>query len=616
MLHWIGLAVGLMFGSAQAADKPIDKSEIHQPAMKKPAIPEPEKALTDAEKKRAERLAALEATQSKKSARVVVLKWQGKDVDYTNATLIRMVKTRIARPDAKFYPEIDLYQIGRKEPDPAVRAGDQRAIVPLSSLELLKAAVDEVAPIPWDGMSESEWGLKANELRDLTDEVWFVDRPELREPLFQLYVYTGLAAENQNNPAPPFYQQVGGMTVNYYWYLAGAMAYEEPGLMSKLTDQDLYASIDYYKQLLDAGRIKPMTLGFEEGGVWDAKTFAGDYEVFINGLPILIEDKDGLKQVAPGKVDVFLKRADGSFSLSDAVDITELEGKIYFVRDVARKKMGIDFIDQLMEHPNECTPELDGEIMNSLSIYAKLHPDAEVYVALPDAGNTNRILIWRWDRPSATLQKVLDNTGGFPVRFAVIGGTGIVFSGASVAVDQGAVEAPEGTLPTEVTPPSATPTLAPAGVPFNLQMRAHLSRLMLVWGIEGSLNITGNSTWQELYQVDGDGAAIDEDGNLAIKSRKFNTLGYGGIGVVLMKDAAVGIGPRGYVRFGGYNLPHAFDITGHLGMTLQGPLGGDGRIRSLIDVDGFGGVVLPYGDSLMSGPAPTFGLVASIGITF
>jgi hypothetical protein len=312
---------------------------------------------------------------------------------------------RIARPDANFYPEVDLYQAGRKEPDDTVRAPDQRGTVPNDAIAKVLAAVDQVSKIPWNGMSETDWGLKATELRQVADQIWFVDRPELREPLFKLYVQVGRAAENQGSGAPPFYDLIGGRTVNYYWYKAGAMAHTEPALLSKLTDQDLYASVDYYKQLLDSKQIKPMTLGFEEGGQWDAKAFAGDYQVYIDGVEVLIDNKDSLYNVAPGKVDIFMKRADGSNSLSDAIDLTKLDNKIYFLRDVARKKMGIDFIDQLMEHPNECTPELDGDIMTYLAIYAKLQPEAEIYVAVPEAGNPNRILIWRWDRPTITLQK-------------------------------------------------------------------------------------------------------------------------------------------------------------------------------------------------------------------
>lgn len=618
MLHWVSFAMGLLAAPAIANDA---EPAAPQPAFA--AFQDPAAAMDEAEKKRQERLAALEASQSTKAARVVVLKWQGQETDYTHETLIRNVKTRIARPDAKFYPEVDLYQAGRKMPDKSVRPIDQLGTVPSSVIPTITSAVEEVSPIPWNAMTESEWGLKAHELRDLANgQAWFIDRPELREPLFLLYVQIGKAAENTNNPAPPFYEQVGGLTVNWYWYVAGAMGHVEPGLMSKLTDQDLYASVDYYKQMLDSGKIEPMTLAFEQEDQWDAKAFAGEYQVFINGLEVLIDDKDSLLKVPPGKVDVYLKRTDGH-SLSESVDVVKLKDKIYFVRDVARKKMGIDFIDQLMEHPNECTPELDGDILNYLAIYARLHPDAEIYIAVPEGGNPNRILIWRWDRPSGTLQKVLDNTGGFPVRFAILGGTGMTFAGATVGVTEGEFD------PTDPDPAAAAPTvdagLTPNGIPFNLQLRGHYGRLLVLTGINGSYALSeaegvDNPTWSDRYPVDDDGLAVDSQNKPLLKERKVNRTIYSGLGFVMSKDAAIGFGPRGYLQFGWTQVPNTYDITAHGGITTKGPLGGDGRVRSLIDVDGFVGAQIPTANSSYQGldgtPFVLLGLVASIGLTF
>ena len=58
------------------------------------------------------------------------------------------------------------------------------------------------------------------------------------EPLFLLYSQIGRAAENQNANVPPFYEQIGSNAVNYYFYLAALMAFQDPALMSKLTDAD------------------------------------------------------------------------------------------------------------------------------------------------------------------------------------------------------------------------------------------------------------------------------------------------------------------------------------------------------------------------------------------
>lgn len=627
MLKWVWLAVGLWSAPVRAADIEGATADPALALWQDPAAAAAS-AKSDAEQKREERLKALEDSQSTKASRVVVLKWPGqKETDHTSETLIRSVKTRIARPDAKFYPEVDLYQAGRKMPDRTIRPIDQKANVPTTAIPFVLAAIDDVTPIPWNAMSESDWGIKAHGLKKVADEnVWFIDRPELREPLFKLYVQIGRAAENTNNPAPPFYAQVEGYSVNWYWYLAGAMAHIEPELMSKLTDQDLYGSIDYYKQLLDSKQIAPMTLAFEQEDVWDVKDFASTYQVFINGIEVLIDDKDSLYQVPPGRVDVYLKRDDGH-SLSDGIDITKLQDKIYFVRDVARKKMGIDFIDQLMEHPNECSPKVDGDILNYLSIYAKLHPEADIYIAVPEAGNPNRVLIWRWDRANATLQKVLDNTGGFPIRFAVLGGTGMNFAGFTLET-----EYPEGWVPGDPAPaPQVSPGLVPAGLPFNLQLRLHYGRAIVIGGVNATWKIGTEmaidpatlaevevpAKWRDYYQTDGNGVIAGQ-----LKERVFSRTMYGGLGVMLMKDAAIGVGPRGYIQVGGTNVPHALDMTLHAGLTTKGPIDMGNRVRTLIDVDFFGGVQLPMAETVYTDETgkptlfPLLGLNAMAGITF
>jgi hypothetical protein len=59
------------------------------------------------------RLAKLEAMQGKKTSRVLVLKWPDTGVGHKNQILQALVKNRIGRPSAKFFPGIDLYQEGR-----------------------------------------------------------------------------------------------------------------------------------------------------------------------------------------------------------------------------------------------------------------------------------------------------------------------------------------------------------------------------------------------------------------------------------------------------------------------------------------------------------------------
>lgn len=618
-----------------------------------------------------ERLKEIEEAQRSKAARVVVLQWKGTDTDFTNEALQRNIKARIARPDAKFYPDIDLYQNGRKEPDDSVRHTDQRAVVPNDAIARVMDAVEDVASIPWNALSEQDWGLRANDLLRLSDEMWFVDRAELREPLFLLYAQIGRAAESSNNPSPPYYENVDGKTVNYYWYLAGAMAYKDPSLMSKLTDQSLNASIQYYKDELDAGRFKPLTLAFDlDETEFDPKDFTANFQVFINGLEETIKNPDGLLDVPLGRADVYLKRVDGH-SLSDRVDLERLTDKYYFVLKNAKKAMGLDFIDQLMQHPNECIPPLSGDILNYLSIYAKLHPGAEVYVVVPYAGSTSpgRLYLWRWDRVNGYLVRVQDNNY-FAVRLAALLGAGISFSGVDletpqdedledVVEQQQDGQPPDAAQSADAFAPIPNPVID--GVPVFWQLRGHYNRFFMGVGLQFKIGFAGGTTgdkpFADLYQTNGysvvkyeevsctptttgggtDPACTDgvKDAQiLALRERNLQRLVYGLIGFMLGRDAGVGFGPRAYFRIGWYNAPHAVDFTGHVGWTPKLPSIGrkdeerSGRVRGFVDVDFYGGVMAPYFDTLyidptkrgkflwMGTPFATFGFTGGIGLTF
>lgn len=448
------------------------------------------------------RLQAIEDATKDKNARVMVL--QVSDTDYTNMTLQRNIKARIARADAKFYPEIDLYQSGRREPDRTLRPVDQRARVPDDNVARVLSAVEDVASIPWSALSDQDWGLKANELYKLADEMWFVDRKELREPLFLLYAQIGQAAESSNNPSPPYFANVGGTTVNYFWYLAGALAYRDPELLSKIQNQSLNASITYYKDMLDSGQLKFLELNFklDKEDEFDPKAFATDYTVYINGVEETVMNSNGILEVPPGRADVYLKRTDGH-SLSDRVDLERLTEKFYFVRGNAREKMGIDFVEQLMDHPSECIPDIDGDILAYLSIYAKMHPQSEIYIAVPKAGSVSpgHIYLWRWDRAQGHLVLVRDNTGGFPVRFAALISAGMNFSGAKLEVPdaeqaEGAVASqnpPTGTdnagAVTSAIKPDITPVLD--GIPFKYTLRGHYNHFMMAVGLQYKIGIPG-----------------------------------------------------------------------------------------------------------------------------
>lgn len=700
--HYIGKDMETLRGFAmkQGIPNPMDMAKDEVEAKK-----------TDAEQRAEDRLKAIEAMQGDNPARVVVLEWAGKDTDYSSEGLQRNVKARIARSNAKFFPEVDLYQEGRTQRE--LRAADQMGSVPPIMIDRIMRKVREVQAYSWNQLDYTEWLTLAAELRELAEEVWFVDRVELREPLFLLYTQIGRAVDESGYQSPPFFQSIHNQSENYYWYLAAGMAHRDPSLLSKLTDQDLNSSITNRKNYFDQGYYAPLVLSFENEGIWDIVQFNADYEVFINGLPLEdgVTSAKGLVEVPMGRADVYMARTDGGHSLSDRIELNKLDGKMYFVRDVARKIMGVEFQKQLMEFPNECVANVTGDIIKYLSVYAELHAGDEIYVAVPVNGSTSKVLLWRWEPISATLQKVQEGAGSFPVRFAALLGTGMTFNAATLDADPGELAqnfaddqtagATSGTLDAGASADDAaadlekalTPELAPAAVPIAYHLRGHWGRLMVTLGIEFAGNITEAGAWHELYQTDehalteqgswacNDGsydpstgvvscnqcaggefaagalsdiisqedanAAAAEDEQVAIsygecsgqvpitKERAFQRLIFVGIGVVLGKEAAIGIGPRGYLRVGWYDSPHAIDITGHVGYTGEVP-GKErvGRVRPILDADAFAGIILPVPNSMyiQSGahghgekththanvgePIPTFGITAMAGITF
>jgi hypothetical protein len=543
-----------------------------------------------------------------KGARVVVFAWEGKPTDYTSAALIKNVKSRISRPDALFFPDVDIYQAGRFERVGDPTPGAERGVVPADVVAEIDKAVKAVTPIGWNKISEDEWSTKADELRALADKVWFIDRPDLRKPLFNLYVQIGRAAENAGLQSPPYYDQIGGNPVNYFWYLAGALAYAEPELLDGVKDAELKDSIDYYKSSLEAKRIPMASLSVKSGDSFDAKAFAAEFKVMVNGLEVPIEN-NGLVKVPQGRIDFALVRTAGGFSMSESVEVKD--ERIFLIRDTAKQKMGFDFVSQLVEHPSEASPAVKDEVLQFFAVYQKLHGDADIYVAIPQDGNANKVLLWRWDKNTSTIQRVLDDTGGFPVRFAAVVNTGAVFNAFKVNYTPADTEA--------ITPPTAEPGITMAGIPFTAQLRVHYSRLMAVAGINSNFSVAKPedapddyiSTWVDSYQLDEDDEGFD-----GLKEPRLNTMPFLGVGVVLGKEAANGIGPRGWAQVGFQNVPHVIEPSIHGGLTTKGPLEMGGRVKSLIDVDAFAGFGIPWGDTVYSGVQINFGLKAGVGLTF
>ncbi len=579
-----------------------------------------------------------------KQARVVVLKWDNTSTDYKDETVKRNVKSRIDRPDAMFFPSTDLFQRGRKHPDETLEPRYQPAEVPTGNLDVAMDEVRKISQIPWDAKSPAEWQLIARELIKLTDSLWFLESVEQREPIFMLYAYIGYAAENGNNPAPPFYEGIGNQSVNYYYYLAATLAWQDASLMSKINDNEIRGVIAYYLDQIQSGGFPVLALDFELENVFVLEDFDKEYEVFLNGLKVEDINERGQYEVPLGRLDIYLKRKDSGHGLSDQLKVDKYKDKAYFVRDEARKKMGSDLYKQLMLHPNECTPALDGDILNYLAIYAKLHKLAEIYIAVPRNGDPNKVYIWRYDRPSATLQLVAGDNDDFPVRFAFVASTGVVYNGAAFSVDS---SVDNGDLNTILDPDPASQVanrldydLKTGHLPLNLELRGHYNRLMVEVGMEFGYNLSAEGLWVERYRtpehkaqyghlivVDAEGAETPRPEVYHYKAWSRYT--YGGVGVVLKQNASLGFGPRFSVRAGVSDIPWAFVSTGHFGWTLEPPidaLKSAKRVRPLIDFDARLGAAVAMNGSVQRDIAaledeerfvkPVFGITAGIGTTF
>lgn len=620
---------------------------------------------TKEEKSEEEKKAEEEALKKKREllARVIVLKVPNTSVGHTDETLVMNVRSRINRPEAMFFPEVDVYQSGRKLPDRSVAPTQQPAIVPDSAIPQVAAAVAATEPLTWDSLDANQWAVKAKELRDLTDVSWFIDRVELREPLFRLYAQIGRAAEYANNPVPPYYENIGNITVPYYWYLAALLAYQEPSLLNSVTDQETLGGIKYQLQQLRDGTYPSFKGDFQRENKFDVEEFMKTYELYVNGIPM---EPDGRGQIDLflGRTDVYLKRLDTGHGLTERLVTVKLDEKSYFFMETARKRIGVDFINQLMLNKNDCIPEVDGDILTYLAIYQKMHPKADVYIAVPENGNPNKTWIWRYDKQAGILKSVGGGPDNFPVRFAFVFSSGIMFNGAaySVGVDTN-LDDESSLAPDQLASNRVSDELDrnKAMVPFNFELRGHYNRLMVNMGGEWALSLGDEENFVEYYQTPGNQGKPNQGGDKAYNDirtvegfqscqpvqdadgndtgkyecddiseiynvRRFNRDLWLGLGVVLGRDAGIGFGPRFAWRWGWVNMPHGYQTTLHFGWAVQPPIpAASGRVRPLLDLDLRGGVGIPVRRSLrveaaealdQSRVQPVFGANLGIGLTF
>ncbi len=329
------------------------------------------------------------------SARVLVVE-QGHSGDgHERKRVQRRVRARLSDQEVGFYAGHELYQAGRREY--GVEPAQQRASVPDSAVAEVQELTRITAEIPSSALSDADWGLKAQELRAEADKIWFVDRAELRKPLFDIYLQIGRAADNSNRRDPPFYEILRESGQNYYWYLASVLAFEDAALL-KGVDPDLAASVQVYLDALEAGDFIPLVLSFEYLRTWNARDFASEYQVFINGLEVLISNERGQYRSPAGRTDVYLRRSDG-YALSDSVELDVMDSDPWIVFEEANWSMG-DVASHLLEDTKACTLELDGYLLNHLAIYSRLNPGS-LYLAVSDARGTP---LWRWDPTRMVLE--------------------------------------------------------------------------------------------------------------------------------------------------------------------------------------------------------------------
>jgi hypothetical protein len=626
---------------------------------------------TKEEKSEAEKKAEEEEERKKRElyARAIVIPWlqNATSADHRDEGLQRVVRSAISRSEAMFFPEVDLYQNGRRKPDRTLAPTQQPAYVSDTAGPQIMAEVSRVAAIGWNAIEPNQWDEEAVRLHKLTDLIWFVDRVELREPLFLLYAQIGRAATNSNTSRPPFFEAVGGIPVNYYYYLAALLAYQEPALMSKLTDQDVVGDVQFQLDRLQQGIYPSFKGDFALGGQYNGAQFVTDYELYINGIPAELDGR-GQMDLFLGRTDVYLKRNDSGHGLAERLESDKLDEKTYFFLEEARKKIGIEFVNQLFLDKNACIPEVDGDILTYLAIYHKLHPKADLFIAVPESGNANKTYIWKYIPESGILRNitVVDT---FPVRFALLFSSGIMWNGANYAIDDD-VEDETSLAPNDVANANRVQLgFDPAQVPFNFELRGHYNRLMVNMGAEFSLALA-EKKWAEYYQTpgkqdqdkirtvesgpcetdeseltpiddNGDGKPDryqDVDGNIrdpqescvvqdVYNVRQFNRNLWLGAGVVFGRNAAIGFGPRLAARFGWVNMSHSFQTTLHFGWSFQPPIPeGKKRVRPLIDIDARGGVGIARARSLQMDLAevddeesrvkPVVGLTLGVGLTF
>ena len=614
----------LSFWTAPAQAQEMFKSK------RKEKKEEMDQAISEAEKE-------AEKAKQEKQARVIVLRWNNVTADHENPTLQRNVLSAINRTEVTFLPAIDIFQGGREIRDRTIPPERQPAMVPDENIAKVMMAVNNIAGTPWNALTPNQWQEEGQKLLEAAEHIWFIDRVELREPIFQLYAQMGNAANNMNNYAPPFFERVGSQSVNYYWYLAATFAEQDPALMNKVSDSEIAMYIQEQIDNLRSGRYPSMKVDFHLEDNFDKEEFDKEYEVFLNGLPREV-DSNGQADVFLGRTDIYLKRKDYGHGLSDRYIADKTDDKAYPPLENANKLMTSEFRNQLFRYENECSPLIGDNILTHIAIYAKLHPEVsnEIYIAVPKEGNPNKVWVWRFDPRTTTLNQVANGNEEFPVRFVATTGVGLLFNRAQMnTADVNEILNPEaasetvsdGDIVEDVTEEVRNRIEATGKyIPFPFELRAHYNRWMVNFGVEYGLSGTNGHQWAEYYQTPqrtpgrtegleqppiqtGELYNCEQDVLVEVTNQEtgeveelllnrcnvrevlyqptFNKARFFGVGYLFGPDASFGLGPRVAFRSSFLNAPHSWVGTGHFGwaITMPGTEPYNKRVRFIADVD-------------------------------
>ncbi|TVQ89434.1 MAG: hypothetical protein EA397_15355 [Deltaproteobacteria bacterium] len=534
--------------------------------------------------------------------------------DERSAQVRRKVQSMLPRMDLTFLPDVDLNQEGLVNPK-ADSPENQPGAVPKETVNLLRSAVDDISRVQAENMEPQDWEYYADDLRSLADRVWFVDRDELRAPLFNLYYQIGRSAENAGVFGEPYMRTVDGNNINYYYFLAAALADGDSSLINASVDRDQRETIQAYLSYLETGRIDRAEIPLDLGDVWDADEFFDTYTIVLNGLeldpdslpakPRAALRRDGILLAAPGIIDLQLKRKDGGVGLAERLEVLKPDDGLLPIRDESRRSVAQVLARALARDLGGCSATPPSGVSSSLVLFAKQHSDP-VYVAMAVDDNPADTEVWLINAERATLDKVIAPGGNFPVRFVALFGSGITINGATL-------REPSVSSTGRIGRPDAR--IDVGYVPINFHLRGHYKSLLVTTGVE--LGVPVGRQFADSYAVPRGHAVLDGNNNYVLKNPIVNRNVFLGAGYMHGARAGEGIGLRAIGRAAIYDVPRTIEPSIHLGWALEGPAKGDGgRVTSILDFNGFFGLMIPYGASVFENPIVNLGATVGVGTSF